>query len=228
MSQLGLEAIDLLAALPPEELQVFADQCRWRSVSEQTLVLGQDDDVTDVFFVVEGAVRLSSFTLAGREIFFGTVRAGDYFGEVSTGDGVTRRVGALTLEDSRFAVMPGAAFRKALAAHPEVLERVIDRLATIVQALDERVMDLYTLPAPMRVYAELLRLAEPDAVTPNSWVIWPMRTCSDIASRAHTTRETATRAISELVGKGVVERVSKSLYIRDRDELSRLSGKERQ
>ncbi len=228
MSQVGLEAIDLFAALPPETLRAFAEQCRWRSASEQTLVLGQDDDLVDVFFVVEGAVRLSSFTLAGREIFFGTARAGDYFGEVSTRDGATRKVGALALEDSRLAVMPGTAFRQALAAHPEVMERVVDRLAAIVHDLDERVMDLYTLPAPMRVYGELLRLAEPDAVAPNTWVIWPMRTCSDIASRAHTTRETATRAISELIGKGIVERVSKSLYIRDRDELMRLSGKERQ
>ncbi|MEE8545105.1 MAG: helix-turn-helix domain-containing protein, partial [Alphaproteobacteria bacterium] len=64
--------------------------------------------------------------------------------------------------------------------------------------------------------------------TKDSWVIWPMRTCSDIASRAHTTRETATRAISELITKSVVERVSKSLYIRDHDELMRLAGKERQ
>jgi CRP-like cAMP-binding protein len=227
MSQAGLEAIDLLTGLPPQELQALAEQCRWRSVPEQSQFLGQDDDIQDVFFVVEGAVRLVSFTLAGREIFFGTVQAGDYFGEVTTSDGVTRRVGALTVEDTRLAVMPGATFRKALAKYPELMERVVDRLATIVHALDERVMDLYTLPAPMRVYAELLRLAEPDAVTRGTWVIWPMRTCSDIASRAHTTRETATRAISELVAKGVVERVSKSLYIRERDELMRLAGKER-
>ena len=84
-------------------------------------------------------MRLVSYTLAGREIFFGTVQAGDYFGEITTSDGVTRRVGALTVEDTRLAVMPSATFRTALIKYPELMDRVVDRLATIVHALDERV-----------------------------------------------------------------------------------------
>ena len=69
-------------------------------------------------------------------------------------------------------------------------------------------------------------MSEPDTVAPGEWVIRPMRTHAEIASRANTTRETVTRALGYLVSNAVVERMSKSLYIRDRDALTAMARSE--
>ena len=84
-------------------------------------------------------------------------------------------------------------------------------------------MDLSTLRAVKRVYLEFLRLAKPDAINPNSWVIHPMRTQVDIASHAGTTRETVARVLAHLAEAGIVERKSKTLYIRDKPKLEMLA-----
>ena len=70
---------------------------------------------------------------------------------------------------------------------------------------------------------EILRLAQPDPVMGHNWVVYPLPTQANIASRIGTTRETVARMISRLAAEGIVERKSKSLYIRDRDRLEALT-----
>jgi CRP-like cAMP-binding protein len=226
MGQDGLGKIRLLGGLSEQELQTLETQCRWHQYSANGQIVDQNDEDRDVFFVVEGSVRLVSYTLAGREITFSNVPTGAYFGEVSAIDGGRRATGAVAAEDCRLASVTPEVFRKLMANHSEVNQKVLERLAGAIRDSDDRIIDLCTLPAPQRVYAELMRMSEEDTVAPGTWVVRPMRTHAEIASRANTTRETVTRALGHVVANGIVERMSKSLYIRDRDELARLAAPE--
>ncbi|MCZ6523843.1 MAG: Crp/Fnr family transcriptional regulator [Alphaproteobacteria bacterium] len=224
MGQVGLEKIRLLEGLSPQKLQNLETQCRWHQFSAIGHFVEQSDEQSDVFFVVEGQVRLVSYTLAGREIIFSNVPAGEYFGELSAIDGGGRATGAVAVESCRLASVTPEVFRKLMADHPDITQKVLVRLAGTIRSSDDRIIDLCTLPAPQRVYAELMRMSEEDAVAPGTWVVRPMRTHAEIANRANTTRETVTRSLSHLVANGIVERMSKSLYIRDREQLAQLAG----
>ena len=226
MSQTGLERIELLSALAPEQLKVLDQQCRWHQYSANAQITDQSGDIQDVFFVIEGTVRLVNYTLSGREITFASVPAGAYFGELTAIDGATRLASAVAAEKCRLASVPPEVFRKLLVDVPELALRVLSGLADTIRSSDDRIIDLCTLPAPQRVYAELLRMSEPDTVAPGEWVIRPMRTHAEIASRANTTRETVTRALGHLVSNGIVERMSKSLYIRERETLTAMARSE--
>ena len=107
--------------------------------------------------------------------------------------------------------------------HPELGLQLIVRLADIIRRSDQRIMNLSTLSAVQRVHVELLELASRDVAAPENWVVRPVPTQSDIASRAGTTRETVSRAMNQLAVAGVVERKGRSLYIRDRDRLAELA-----
>ncbi|MEE9195887.1 MAG: helix-turn-helix domain-containing protein, partial [Alphaproteobacteria bacterium] len=96
---------------------------------------------------------------------------------------------------------------------------LLRRLTAMVRMGDVRIMELSTLAATQRVYAELLRMARPDVAVPNLWVIHPLPPLREIASRISTTRETVARALSQLYPTGLVRRKGKSLYIPDRDKL---------
>jgi predicted transcriptional regulator len=80
-------------------------------------------------------------------------------------------------------------------------------------------MELSTLAATQRVYAELLRMAEPDTAVPSLWVIRPLPPVREIASRVSTTRETAARALAQLYPTGLIRRKGRSLYLMDREGL---------
>ena len=72
--------------------------------------------------------------------------------------------------------------------------KVLQNLTAMVRSGDMRIMELSTVAATQRVYAELLRMARPDAAVPDLWVIHPLPPLREIASRVSTTRETVARA----------------------------------
>lgn len=218
-----LNAVELLAGLPAAELAELERRCRWRRYAPDERILDRDSKSREVFFVVEGRVQIVNFSAAGRKVALATLRAGTYFGELSAIDGEPRSASAVALEDSRLAALAPEDFLELLQRHPALAITVLKRLARIIRVSDDRIMDLTTVPAPQRIHRELLRLAEPDAVAPGTWVVRPMPTHDAIAGRASTTRETASRVLSQLSSAGIVERKAKTLYIRDLERLAELA-----
>ena len=220
-SELGV--IEILSDLEPAILGRLDKRCRWYRYAAQEMILDRaESEIHDVFFVIEGAVRIVNYSALGREIAFANIRKGGFFGELAAIDGSPRSASVVAIEECRLASLAPNAFRSVLLDHPEIAVKVILQLATIVRRCDARIMDLSTQRAVHRVHAELLRLAEPDIVAPSNWVVRPMQPHSEIASRVSTTRETVARALSQLAGAGIVERKGKTLYIRDYERLTEL------
>ena len=219
----GLGGIELLDALSEEQIRQLEQRCRWLSYNVQETILDRDSDNCDMFCVIDGSVRVVNFSSSGREIAFANVRAGGYFGELSAIDGNPRSATVVATEKCRLAAMTPEVFKRLLRDFPEISDMVLMRLTSIIRACDDRIMDLSTLRAVHRVYTELVRLVEPDIVAPSNFVIRPMRTHADIASRISTTRETVARVLSQLASDGVVERKGKTLYIRNMDRLSAMA-----
>src|SRR5690606_40310984 len=107
-------------------------------------------------------------------------------------------------------------FQELLMRHPDITMQVLKRRVLFRSVNDDRILDLSTLGAVQRVCQEILRMAEPDPITPKSWLIYPMPTQSVIASRVSTTRETVARVLGHLTQEGVVAKKGETLYLRDR------------
>ena len=99
---------------------------------------------------------------------------------------------------------------------------VLQHLAAMVRAADERIMDLSTLSAINRVQSELLRLATIDEDDGNIAIISPILTHSDIAARASTTRETVSRVLSNLTRIRIIERKKDAFRVLDVKRLTNM------
>ena len=185
-------------------------------------IFDQASSSTEVYFILSGAVRILNYSTSGREVTFAAVTEGSYFGELAAIDGLPRTASATAIEDTRLAVLPGEAFIALIRNNSEVAYRVIRRLTGIIRDCDERIFDLSTLGAMRRVYSELLRMAQPDAVVEGQWVIRPYPPEREIASRVSTTRETVARAVSQLRRSGLVRRKDRNLFIMDREVLEKI------
>lgn len=217
-----LAGVGLLSHLSPEVLRRVAQSCMWRRYKRHEQILSRDSESRDMYMVVEGAVEVANYSSTGREIAFATIGAGEYFGELSAIDDLPRSATVSTVEDSMIAIMPRMVFLDLLQSEPQVAMAVMGRLAGIIRACDDRIMDLSTLGAVQRVYVELLRICGPDPAVSNLWSVYPMPTQSDIAARASTTRETVARVLSQLTQDGLIQRKGRTLYINDREHLKRL------
>jgi CRP-like cAMP-binding protein len=217
-----LKGVDLLKDLLPHELVEIEELCRFKTFRAGTQVFDRQADTRDVFFVVRGRVRIVNYSMSGREITLDDIGPGGHFGELAAIDSQPRSAAVLAVEDSLIVALPQRHFIEALEKYPSIAIRVMKRLARMVRASTERIMDLSTLAANNRVQAELLRQARDTVKDDNTAVITPIPVHSDIASRVSTTRETVARVLSDLTRQGILERTRDSLVIRDVERLEEM------
>lgn len=215
----SLAEIGLLKGLDDDTLEALEKRCRWRRYTTNELIIDSDGDTRDVYFVVSGRVRIVNHSLAGREISFAEVEPGGHFGDLSAIDGMPRSASVVALASTLVASLSPEAFIDLLKTHPDSAITVIRDLAKIVRDSTERIMDLSTLGANNRVYAEILRLARPNMRGDNEAVIQPIPIHGDIASRVSTTRETVARVFGDLTRQDILKRMDDSIVVLDMRQL---------
>jgi CRP-like cAMP-binding protein len=226
-SEASLKGVQLLDELPDDELSVLQRACGWRRYQRDEEIIDQDSDSRDVYFVVQGEVRVANYSVAGHMITLDDLPEGSYFGELSALDGQPRSAGVVALTDCLLASLAPARFLELIETHPSVAVKVMTRLAQVVRTADDRIMDLSTLGAVNRVQAELLRRARESLDAGGPPAITPVPVFSDIASRVSSTRETVSRVINELVRQEIVERTADSLVIHHLQRLEAMVHKVR-
>jgi len=220
-----LRWIEGFAELSALEIRRISLQCRWRWYKPHDRILSQEDSTNDVFFVVQGKIRIVTYSEAGKEISFRDLGAGRIFGELAAIDGLPRSASAVALSDALLASMPAKLYLQTLQGSPALSMACLKRLSQLVRALSERVVEFATMPVRDRILAELARMAVRRPTTPAIWVIDPMPTHSEIANRVATHREAVTRVLRKLADDGVVSRRGRALIVSD---IRRLSPQARQ
>lgn len=221
-AQTMLDRIALFQPLAPAAREALARQCRARRCAPQEQIIDRDDGGRDVFFVVEGRVRVVNYSLSGREISFDDLGDGTMVGELAALDNRPRSANVIALTDTLVLAMPQAVFLQVATGTPELALAVMRHLATVLRRATERIMDLSTLGANNRVHAEILRLARANLGADDTAVIAPIPLHGDLAARVSTTRETVARVFGDLARAGLVERRETHLKINDVSKLAEI------
>lgn len=215
-----LRRINLFENLSDGRIADIEAACDWREYGPHQQIIDRQSDSRDVFFVVDGSVRVVNYSLSGREVSFEDIPEGGYFGELAAIDGEPRSATVVALNKTTVATLRPEPFMKMVLADAELAQSLFCRLAHVVRQSTERIFDLSVLGAHNRVYAELLRLTgdNVDEET-DTGEIKPIPIHADIASRVSTTRETVARVLSELTKAGLVTREKNRLIITDVERL---------
>ncbi len=218
----SLANIALFASLDDARRREVERRCRWQRFPAGEQIIDRQSDSRDAYFVVEGRVRVVNYSLAGREVAFDEIGAGGHFGELAAIDGAPRSAAVVTLAPTLVAILPASAFVELLALDSGVGMAVLRDLVRIVRASTDRIMDLSTLGANNRVYAEVLRLARPLDRGDNTATIRPVPVHGDIASRVSTTRETVARVFGQLTRMKILKRAQDAIVVTDIERLQEM------
>jgi CRP-like cAMP-binding protein len=221
-SALGLRRVALLEGLADEALEGLARECAWRNVAAGQQIVSRDAKDRDVYLIVGGRARVTVYSAAGRQVTFRDLATGEFFGDIAAIDGEPRSADVVALESTLVASMAPAVFRRLLREHPDVAERILRGLASLVRRLSERVIDLTTLGVQNRIHADLLRRARVAGLTGNAARIDPAPKHADIAGQVSTNREQVTRELSALAKAGILGKEDGALVVRDVARLERL------
>lgn len=211
---LRLRELDLFKGLLDDKLSDLARGCRWRTYPTGRQIIGYQDSSQDVFFIVTGKVRVTIFSLAGKEVSYRDIEAGNTFGELAAIDGQMRSADVIALEDSLLGSMPAERFWETVNTHPEVAGALLRHLTGLIRLYSERIFEFSTIGVRNRIHAELLRLARA-ATDENLALISPAPTHAEIASRISTHREAVTRELNNLIRIGLLERASAGIQVLD-------------
>ncbi len=153
----------------------------------------------EVLFILKtGRVNLYRMTAEGKKLVTATVEPGTVFGEMSMiGQGMVDSF-AEAAEDCTLCVMSRIDLERLLKEQPSVSIRLLELLASRLDAAEERLADVAYKSVPARIATTLQRLAGDD----ND----PVKLShQDIADMVGTYRETATRILNELRADGLIE-----------------------
>lgn len=183
------------------DLRDFAQHAVTRTFPKNTVVVTEGDLTDSLYIVVSGRVKIYVSDDKGKEIVLNESGPGEYFGEMVLDEG-PRSASVMTLEPTRFLVVPKEDFQEFLAKSPEFSLHLIRKLIRRVRALTNDVKSLALMDVYGRVARMLLDLAvERDGVL----VIEGRPTQQEMANRVGASREMISRILGDLVGGGYIE-----------------------
>jgi CRP/FNR family transcriptional regulator, cyclic AMP receptor protein len=201
----------LYANLSPQ-LRALALRGTVHSYPKKAILINEADTGDSLFVLLKGSVKVFSMNENGREITFGHIYSGDYFGEMSL-DGGARSASVMTLEPSTCAVLSRAQVSEHLAQVPEFAISLVVQVIRRARAATEAARSL----ALLDVYGRLIAvLEERDGVAVQEGVagitLEPI-THQDIANRVGASREMISRLLKDLEKGHYIEMGSKRITL---------------
>lgn len=217
-----LRRVKLTADLSDEQLIEQLRHCHGLRFEKGYEFITHLDSANDVYFIIDGRVRINVYTPGGKFLTYELVGAGELVGELAAIDAEPRSASVVAETDVTVARMSASQFRALVMTFPDVGWKVMERLAWMSRALAGRLFDNVAMNAPGRVYAEILRLCEDAEERDGALVISQAPTDKDFGSRVLATRELVTRTMTTLRKLGILERRARELWVLDIETLRRM------
>ena len=216
-----LQKVPLFSQLAPPDLQRVVELARDRSYPKNSVILFEDDPGDALFVVAKGQVKVVLIGDDGREVILSVLGQGEFFGEMALIDDEPRSAHVIAMEDSDLLVLRRDDFEGILAQSPKIALALLRELTRRLRRADEKVGSLVLLDVTGRVARLLLELADESG----GERITRRLTHHTIAQMVGSSRETVSRTMRELVGKGHIAVSRREIQVRNRQALEAMAGR---
>ena len=213
VTEIGDEMTKFRAEIPPDLRAQIEKLGRLQIAKPGERLLFQGEPASHIGFVLSGRAKAISFSADGTETWLGRFEAGEFFGHIAflTESHVRFEVSAEEMMSIR--LLPIDDVKTLMDTAPDMGGIFARDLANRLDMMMARLVEALTLSAKGRVSAELLRLSNPIGINPSMSVIRPNPIFVDMALRINSTRETVSRAISDLEKRGIIKREAGAIVI---------------
>ena len=211
-----LRSVSIFADLDPAEVTALERLAEFRDYADGAVVVSQEEAGDALYVLVSGKVKVVLYGESGREIILSIFKSpGDFFGEMSLLDNEPRSATVIADERSRLLVLSRKDFHAHLESHPRTALRVLTELSRRLRRADAVIGNLALLDVYGRLAGKLRELAAAEGEETDEGVVLRQRpTQAEIAAMIGTSRETVSRALSDLARRGYVVMSGKRLVLR--------------
>lgn len=213
-----LMQFSLLKHLPGPVLQDLAGVSSMRSFAKREVVLDKSAQALWMFFLLEGRLQATDFTLDGKEVCLYFVEEGEAFGQISVIDGLQSPEILIANKKSQVVMVPGDAIRPLILSQPHITETVLLDLAGRIRVQSEQRQVLSINNPLQRVCGQLLLMLKNSrslggADSTNMQALAMAPTHQELAMMVNLSRETVTRVFQVLQAREALERQGDLLMI---------------
>jgi CRP-like cAMP-binding protein len=122
-------------------------------------IFAQGDPSSSVLYIEHGSVRLSVVSHDGKEVIFGIIERGHFFGEGCLAGQPLRMSSAIALTTAAIVEIPQDEFSRRLRARPEMAQLFLGHMLTRNARMEEDLVDQLFNDAEKRLARKLLLMA---------------------------------------------------------------------
>ena len=145
--------------------QAILSRATVRRLADGATLSARGTPAEDWCGVARGAVRVSSVSLAGKQVTLTYVEPGTWFGDIALFDGLPRTHDANAHGETTLLVVRKADFRELLAQHVELYDALLRLNCRRLRLMFDIIEDLNTRPLAARLAKQILLLARSYGVT---------------------------------------------------------------
>ena len=214
-----LRAAPLFAPLADGDLAAIAACARTLEAERDQIIVQEGEPGRALYVIMEGGVKIVSYSPDGREIVLALLGRGAPFGELALIDGHPRSATVIATEPSRLVQIRREEFLGMLETRPRLAVRLIVVLAERLRDTNRALARITGLDAASRVHAWLAEHARRHGQRlANGEVEVRLPPHHLIADQIATSRETVSRTLSALAKKGWIVRTGRRGVVRLRPE----------
>ncbi len=210
----------IFGALGVELLQQLRSHALQKSVARGTTIFSKGDVGTSLFAILDGQVKVVSFSSQGKNAVFNILGAGDIFGEIALLDGGERTADVTAITDCKLLVIERRDFLPLVHSRPDVAQRLIEVLCARLRNTSRQVEEVMFLELPAKLAKALLRLNEAAIASGNNKVTL---TQSEIAQVVGASRESTNKQLREWEDRKWLRLERGGLVILSPDQLSEIA-----
>lgn len=155
----NIEAGSWFSKLSPPLREAILSRASVRRVADGTLLTARGAPPDEWCGVASGSVRVSSVSLAGKQVTLTYVEPGVWFGDISLFDGLPRTHDANAHGATTLLIVRKPDFLDILGRHVELYEALLRLNCRRLRLMFDVVEDLNTLPLAARLAKQILLLA---------------------------------------------------------------------
>jgi CRP-like cAMP-binding protein len=150
----------IFGILGPELLRQLQSHARLKTIERGTTVFAKGDPGTSLFAILEGQVKVISFSEHGKYAVFNVLSAGDIFGEIALLDGGERTADVIAITDCKLLVIERRDFLPLVHSRPDIAQKLIEVLCERLRKTSRQVEEVMFLDLSAKLARALLRLRE--------------------------------------------------------------------
>jgi CRP-like cAMP-binding protein len=212
----------IFASLDAAEIAELARSLRRRTYKKGEVVYHQEDPPGSLFFVSKGIVKMQLVAPNGKHLTIAWIRPGSFFGTISFLQDNVRPENAVALEACDLYVLGREQFRSFLRQHPDVMEVLLEILASRWRGSIDRLRDLVFLDVPGRIAKLIVEFSQrPDETGSEGASLLGRLTQHELASLAATSRESVNKWLQFFARQGWIEVRQGRIRVLDAEALDR-------